>query len=64
MRGIAACFKYLHYDTPGAALIHRDLKPGNVMISETFKAKVADFGESTQMRLVEDRARLTMTRHL
>ena len=62
MSGIAMCFKYLHFDSPGgAALVHRDLKPSNVLISKEFDAKVADFGESTQMRVVENRARLTMT---
>ena len=62
MRGVASCFKYLHFDTPGgSSLVHRDLKPGNVLLSDNFAAKIADFGESTQMRVVENVTRLTMT---
>ena len=44
--GIARCFVYLHFDVPGEKLIHRDLKPHNVLIADDMTAKVADFGES------------------
>ena len=44
--GIARCFVYLHFDVPGEKLIHRDLKPDNVLIADDLAAKVADFGES------------------
>ena len=37
---------YLHFDVPGEKLIHRDLKPDNVLIADDLTAKVADFGES------------------
>ena len=46
--GVARCCKYLHHDQPGKPLIHRDLKPDNVLISSDEAAKVADFGESTR----------------
>ena len=47
--GIAQCFKYLHHEQPnGKPLIHRDLKPDNVLVSDDLDAKVADFGESKQ----------------
>ncbi len=44
--GIACCFVYLHFDVQGEKLIHRDLKPDNVLIADDMTAKVADFGES------------------
>ena len=47
--GIASCFRYFHHEQPsGEALIHRDLKPDNVLIAEGFVAKVADLGASTR----------------
>ena len=39
-RGLA----YLHGRTP--PLVHRDVKPDNVMLLASFTAKIADFGES------------------
>ncbi len=43
--GVAMCFKYLHHGL-NEPLIHRDLKPDNVLVSEVMQSKVADFGES------------------
>jgi len=59
MQGIASCFRYFHHEQPsGEALIHRDLKPDNVLIAEGFIAKVADLGASTRFDQDEVRRRL------
>ena len=44
---VASCLSYLHHDMK-EPLIHRDMKPENVLIGEGVVAKVADFGESTR----------------
>ena len=43
--GVAQCFKYLHHGLNNP-VIHRDVKPDNVLVSEDTQSKVADFGES------------------
>lgn len=48
MLGVSACMQYLHHGMQ-TALIHRDLKPDNIMISGRNKSKVADFGESRRL---------------
>lgn len=53
MLGVAECFKYLHHEVAGEALIHRDLKPGNVLLSAEMASKVADFGESRRFDSTE-----------
>ncbi len=52
--GIAQCFKYLHHGL-NDPVIHRDLKPDNVLVSEDLQSKVADFGES---RFFDEKRRL------
>lgn len=42
--GVAAGIDFLHSQKP--PIVHRDLKCGNVVISESFKPQVADFGLS------------------
>ncbi|XP_040380076.1 probable serine/threonine-protein kinase PBL11 isoform X2 [Oryza brachyantha] len=40
--GMASALSYLHSNQP--RVLHRDIKPGNVMLDEEFNAKVGDFG--------------------
>ncbi|GJP84356.1 hypothetical protein CLOP_g14417 [Closterium sp. NIES-67] len=43
LAGTARGMKYLHHNCiPG--IIHRDMKPANVLLTDSFEAKVADFG--------------------
>ncbi|XP_044970922.1 S-locus-specific glycoprotein S6-like isoform X1 [Hordeum vulgare subsp. vulgare] len=39
IHGIAVGVEYLH----GMGFVHRDLKPGNILLSDTWKSKIADF---------------------
>ena len=63
---VAQGMRYLHNTTyfdeklkqQVTSVIHRDLKPGNVLLSTSFTAKVADFGSSKAMTGEAD---LTMT---
>ena len=50
---ISSCFVYLHHEQANEPLIHRDLKPDNVLIADGLAAKVADFGESTRFKVME-----------
>ena len=40
-----ACLAYLHHELT-EPLIHRDIKPDNVLVNADVVAKLADFGES------------------
>ena len=46
--GAAKCLRYLHHEQPNEPLIHRDIKPDNILVTHELKAKVADFGEATR----------------
>jgi len=54
---VARGMAYMH----GLGHIHRDLKSGNVLITETMQAKVADFGSVGRL-LTEQRAERTSSR--
>ncbi|GAA1923126.1 hypothetical protein GCM10009837_55460 [Streptomyces durmitorensis] len=47
-----------------AGVVHRDIKPGNVMIAQDGTAKVVDFGIATFMERAAGDARLTQTGQL
>ena len=44
---IAKGLAYLHHEL-AEPLIHRDVKPDNILVDENVVAKLADFGESTR----------------
>lgn len=42
---IAAAVTYLHLELPNKpSIIHRDIKPGNVIVSQLYQVKLCDFG--------------------
>ena len=52
LRQVAAALDYAH----GEKVVHRDVKPGNVMIDSRGKVKVLDFGLAAQIRTSLSRA--------
>lgn len=53
---VAAALAYVH----GAGVLHRDVKPGNVIVTAEDRTKLADFGIA---RLIGDAVRHTQTGH-
>ena len=49
---IFKCIRALEY-AANHGIIHRDIKPGNIILSEKGEVKVGDFGASFQQRLAE-----------
>ncbi len=46
VKDVARGISYLHNRKP-IGIIHRDIKPSNILLSRSFKAKIADFGISS-----------------
>ncbi|KAK8871421.1 hypothetical protein M9Y10_007149 [Tritrichomonas musculus] len=44
--GIASAMKYLHFNK----ILHRDLKPGNILLDKNFYPKLCDFGFSRRFK--------------
>lgn len=53
LKDISKGLAYLHHRKPDA-IIHRDLKPSNILLTRSFKAKIADFGISCLRSNVND----------
>jgi serine/threonine protein kinase len=43
--GVAQALCYLHHDCC-PVIVHRDVKPGNILLDADMNARIADFGES------------------
>ncbi|ERN00337.1 L-type lectin-domain containing receptor kinase IX.1 [Amborella trichopoda] len=56
LSGLASALLYLHEEC-GTVVVHRDLKPNNVMLDEDFNAHLGDFGLA---RLVQEGSITTM----
>ncbi|XP_039052534.1 probable L-type lectin-domain containing receptor kinase S.5 [Hibiscus syriacus] len=55
LTGLASALLYLHEDS-GNRVVHRDIKPNNVMLDEEFNAHLGDFGLA---RLLQNDAAMT-----
>ena len=51
--GTAKGLRYLHHEQVADPLIHRDVKPDNIMVDTDIVAKLADFGESKRFQTKE-----------
>ncbi|KAJ1256559.1 hypothetical protein BS78_K007700 [Paspalum vaginatum] len=45
VRDVASALHYLHHECD-QLILHRDIKPGNILLDDNFNAKLADFGLS------------------
>ncbi|CAM0885694.1 unnamed protein product [Alopecurus aequalis] len=45
VKGIGSALRYLHHGC-SPCILHRDIKPGNILLDDHFNAKVGDFGLS------------------
>lgn len=45
VKDIGSALRYLHHEC-NRCILHRDIKPGNILLDENFNAKLADFGLS------------------
>ncbi|XVF89303.1 hypothetical protein PTKIN_Ptkin19aG0119500 [Pterospermum kingtungense] len=55
LTGLASALLYLHEES-GNPVVHRDVKPNNIMLDEDFNAHLGDFGLA---RLLQDNASVT-----
>uniref|UniRef100_A0ACD5YCC3 Uncharacterized protein n=1 Tax=Avena sativa TaxID=4498 RepID=A0ACD5YCC3_AVESA len=45
VKGLGSALRYLHHEC-NPCILHRDIKPGNILLDHHFNAKLADFGLS------------------
>jgi serine/threonine protein kinase len=48
---VAQGLAYLHNESLGSSIVHHDLKPGNILLDESYKATLGDFGLAARLRL-------------